>query len=52
MPVKVGYRDRSDDTLIATLYIEDPKLYPAPHRANVAHSMTLTEALLQLAAKR
>lgn len=36
-----------DDTLIATLYIEDPKLYPAPHRANVAHSMTLTEALLR-----
>ncbi|GAB0064750.1 hypothetical protein IBA8402_05110 [Pseudomonas syringae] len=36
-----------DDTLIVTLYIEDPKLYPAPHRANVAHSMTLTEALLR-----
>ncbi|BBN61324.1 dermonecrotic toxin domain-containing protein [Pseudomonas sp. KUIN-1] len=36
-----------DDTLIATLYIEDPRLYPAPHRANVVHSMTLTQALLR-----
>ncbi|RMT25650.1 hypothetical protein ALP50_04854, partial [Pseudomonas syringae pv. spinaceae] len=44
---KWGIEIDPDDTLITTLYIEDPKLYPAPHRANVAHSMTLTEALLR-----
>ncbi|GKS08088.1 glycosyltransferase sugar-binding domain-conteining protein [Pseudomonas syringae pv. theae] len=36
-----------DETLIATLFLEDPSAYPAPQRANVVHAMTLTQALLR-----
>ncbi|WP_373270979.1 dermonecrotic toxin domain-containing protein [Pseudomonas syringae] len=41
-----GVEVEPDETLIATVYLEDPRVYPVPLRANVAHSMTLTQALL------
>ncbi|RMN41394.1 hypothetical protein ALQ64_04929 [Pseudomonas cannabina] len=45
--LKWGVELDPDQTLIATLYLEDPGVYPTPQRANVAHTMTLTQALLR-----
>ncbi|MBA1230262.1 glycosyltransferase sugar-binding domain-conteining protein [Pseudomonas viridiflava] len=44
---KWGLQVEADEALIATLYIQDPGIFPAPQRANVVHSMTLTQALLR-----
>lgn len=35
-----------DTTIIATTFMEDPRYHQVPYRANVAHSMSLTQALL------